>query len=308
MSSNSELLQQVKYKKKIKTSVGDRFYYTIIYILLISLALIVLYPLVYIVSASFSSPNAVSSGKVLLFPVDFSLEGYKAVFKYDDVFIGYRNTIIYTVFGTLLNVAMTMIAAYPLSRKEMPGNKMITVLFTFTMLFSGGLIPKYLVMQSLGLLDNPLSMILPGAISVTNLIIARTFIKGIPNDLSEAAMLDGCSDAKYFFKIVLPLSKAVMAVLFMYYAVGHWNAYFNAFLYLSNKDLYPLQVFLREILVMNQISADMIADPDSMVIVQGMSDLLKYSLIVVATAPILCIYPFIQKYFVKGVMIGSLKG
>lgn len=308
MSSNSELLQQVKYKKKIKTSAGDRFYYTIIYILLISLALIVLYPLVYIVSASFSSPNAVSSGKVLLFPVDFSLEGYKAVFKYDDVFIGYRNTIIYTVFGTLLNVAMTMIAAYPLSRKEMPGNKMITVLFTFTMLFSGGLIPKYLVMQSLGLLDNPLSMILPGAISVTNLIIARTFIKGIPNDLSEAAMLDGCSDAKYFFKIVLPLSKAVMAVLFMYYAVGHWNAYFNAFLYLSNKDLYPLQVFLREILVMNQISADMIADPDSMVIVQGLSDLLKYSLIVVATAPILCIYPFIQKYFVKGVMIGSLKG
>lgn len=245
---------------------------------------------------------------IVLFPVDFSLAGYKAVFEYDDVYTGYRNTVIYTVGGTLINVAMTMAAAYPLSRKEMPGNKAITFLFTFTMLFSGGLIPKYIVMQTLGLINNPFSMVLPGAIGITNLIIARTFIKGIPGDLFEAAQLDGCSDAKYFFKIVMPLSKAIIAVLVMYYAVGHWNAYFNAFLYLSDKTLYPLQVFLRQILVMNQISADVIADPDSMTTVQGMSELLKYSLIVVATAPILCIYPFVQKYFVKGVMIGSLKG
>ena len=300
--------QSLTTVKKVKTSAGDRFYYGVVYFIMFLLLIVVLYPLIYIVSASFSSPTAVSSGKVILWPVDFSLEGYKAVFRYDEVFVGYRNTLLYTILGTLINVVMTMLAAYPLARKGLPGGRVLTFLFTFTMLFSGGMIPKYIVMKQLHLLNSPLVMLLPGAINITNLIIARTFIKGIPEDLWEAAQLDGCSDAKYFFQIVLPLCKAVLAVLVLYYAVGHWNAYFDAFLYLSNKALFPLQLFLREILVMNQINAATISDPDTLIAVQGMSELLKYSLIVVATVPILCIYPFAQKYFVKGVMIGSLKG
>lgn len=299
----------IKRKRNhVKTSKADKIYYGIVYTLLVILLIVVLYPVIYIISASFSSPTAVSTGKVILFPVDFSVMGYKKVFEYKEVFTGYKNTVFYTVAGTAINVALTMAAAYPLARKELLGNKFFTFLFTFTMLFSGGMIPKYLVIKQLGMLNSVWAMLIPNAISVTNLIIARTFIKGIPNDLLEAAKLDGCSDFNYFFKIVMPLSKAVLAVLVLYYAVGHWNAYFNAFLYLTDKKLFPLQLFLREILIMNQVAASTVADPETAVAIQGLSDLLKYSLIVVATAPILCIYPFVQKYFVKGVMIGSLKG
>lgn len=294
--------------KHVRLSVTDRIYYTVIYVILGILLVMVLYPIIYIISCSFSTPEAVAAGKVVLFPKDFSILGYETVFKYDQVFTGYRNTIFYTFVGTIINVSLTMVAAYPLSRKELVGKRFFTFLFTFTMLFSGGMIPKYLVIKQLHMLNTIWAMLIPGAIGVTNLIIARTFIRGIPSELLEVSKLDGCSDAKYFMEIVIPLSKAVLAVLTLYYAVGHWNAYFNAFLYLVDERLYPLQLFLREILIMNQIAAADVADPDTAIAIQGLSDLLKYSLIVVATAPIMCLYPFVQKYFVKGVMIGSLKG
>ena len=286
----------------------NKLFYSIVYTGLILLLIVGLYPLIYIVSASFSSPNAVSTGKVILFPVDFSLEGYKEVMKYSDVWIGYRNTILYTVAGTVLNVVLTMLTGFGLSRKGLPGRKFITFLFTFTMLFSGGLVPTYLVMNRLNLINTPFAMIFPGAINITNMIIARTFISSIPDDLEEAAMIDGCSHARYFFEMVVPLSKAIIAVLMLYYAVGHWNAYFNALIYLSNRALYPLQLFLREILVLNTAGADTIMDPELEEKMRGMAELLKYALIVVSTAPILCAYPFAQKYFTKGVMVGSLKG
>ena len=288
---------------------GDRLYYIITYSILIFLALLVSYPLIYIVSSSFSSPAAVAAGKVVFFPVDLSLRGYSAVMEYDPVYIGYRNTILYTVTGTILNITMTMFAAFGLSRGTVPGVKIFTFLFTFTMMFSGGLIPTYLLMKDLRFLNTPWVMIVPGAISVYNMIIARTFIKGnIPEELFEAASIDGCSDFVFFFRILLPLSKAILAVLALFYAVAHWNAYFNAMIYLRSRNLFPLQLFLREILVLNQIDVNMIMDPELQEALRGMADLLKYSLIIVSTAPIMCVYPFIQKYFVKGVMIGSIKG
>jgi len=213
------------------------------------------------------------------------------------------------VLGTLINVVMTLVCAYPLARKGLPHRKTLTFFFTFTMLFSGGMIPNYLLLRDLNMLNTVWAMLVPGAISVYSMIIARTFIStSIPDELLEAAQIDGCNDFRFFFLFVLPLSKAVIAVIAMQYAVGHWNAYFNAFIYLTKKELYPLQVFLREILVMNQIAANNILDPEAAVAMQGLADLLKYSLIVISSAPILCIYPFFQKYFVKGVMIGSIKG
>ncbi|HML47578.1 MAG TPA: carbohydrate ABC transporter permease [Clostridia bacterium] len=292
----------------VRLPASDRVYYAVTGVILTVLFLLVLYPLVYILSASFSSPAAVSTGKVVLWPVDVSLRGYRAVFEYKTVGIGYRNTAFYTVAGTFINVVMTMICAYPLARKTLPGRSWLMLLFSFTMIFSGGMIPTYILMQRLSLLNTVWVMILPGAISVTNMIIARTFIVGIPSDLLEASQIDGCSDFMYFLKVVLPLSKAVLAVIALYYAVGHWNAYFNAFLYLTNQKLFPLQLFLREVLVMNQVDPQMLIDPEMQEAMQGMQDLLKYSLIVVATVPILCVYPFAQRYFVQGVMIGSLKG
>jgi multiple sugar transport system permease protein/putative aldouronate transport system permease protein len=270
---------------------------------------LVLYPIVFIISASFSSPFAISSGQVLLLPVEPGLQGYAAVFKDARIPMGYRNTVFYTVCGTVINVFMTLICAYPLARKKLPYRGALTFFFTFTMLFSGGMIPNYLLLRDLHILNTVWAMLVPGAISVYSMIITRTFIaNSIPEELLEATQIDGCGDFRFFFLFVLPLSKAVIAVIAMQYAVGHWNAYFNAFIYLTKKELYPLQVFLREILVMNQIAANNIVDPEAAVAMQGLADLLKYSLIVISSAPILCIYPFFQKYFVKGVMIGSVKG
>ena len=297
------------HKKNARLSRGDRMFYLLVNIVVAILGLIVLYPLVYILSSSFSSPSAVAAGKVVLFPVDFSLRGYKAVFEYQSVYTGYRNTIFYTVVGTMINIALTMVAAYPLARRNLPGRGFFTFLFTFTMMFSGGMIPNYILMKELKIINTAWCMLLPGAISAYNLIVTRTFIQNsIPEELLEAAQIDGCTDAQFFFRFVLPLSKAVMAVITLYYAVHHWNAYFNAFLYLNKRDLYPLQIFLREILIMNSVNTEMVMDTQMLEAMQGMADLLKYSLIVVSTAPILCIYPFLQRYFIKGVMIGSLKG
>ena len=292
----------------IRDTLGDRLFYAGCYLITALFMLAVLYPLVYILSASFSSAEAITSGRMWLYPVDFSLMGYKYILKYDAIWLGYRNTLFYTFAGTLINVAMTMTCAYGLSRRGMRGRRFFTMLFTFTMIFSGGMIPNYLLMKDLRLLNTVWCMLLPGAISAYNLIVAKTFIENsIPGDLLEAARIDGCSDVRFFFSIVLPLSKAILAVLLLMYAAAHWNAYFNAFLYLTDKKLYPLQIFLRQILVQSNMSADML-DPEAMAQMQTLQQILKYAVIVVSTAPMLCLYPFVQKYFRQGVMIGSIKG
>jgi len=309
ISNEVSLSVNYKAKRSLKMSRSDKIYYTFVYVYLIFLITVVAYPMIYILSASFSSPNAVLTGKVVLWPVDLSLEGYTAVFKNPNVLIGYRNTIFYTVAGTILNVFMTLICAYPLARKNLPHRGFFTFLFSFTMIFGGGMIPSYMLMRDLKILNTVWVMLIPGAISVYSMIVTRTFIQNtIPDELLEATQIDGCSDFLFFAQFVIPLSKAVIAVITMQYAVGHWNAYFNAFIYLSNKDLYPLQIFLREILIQSQIDLSDIVDPEMAIAKQGLAEVLKYSLIVVTSAPILCIYPFIQKYFVRGVMIGSLKG
>ena len=294
--------------KKVKRSGSDQSLEICLIIIMSVIGVIMLYPLLVVLSTSFSAPSAVTSGKVWLFPVDFSIEGYKAVFRTNDVLIGYRNSLFYMIFGTIVNLFMTLITAYPLSRDDLVGQGIIMKLFTFTMIFSGGMIPNYLLMKDLGLLNSVWVMIIPGAISVYNMIITRTFIKSnIPKEMLEAAQIDGCSDIQYFVKMVLPLSGAVIAVITLYYAIAHWNAYFNAFMYLNDKDLYPLQIFLKNILVSNQVQADMIVD-EQVQAIEGIAEVLKYSLIVVAVVPVMIIYPFVQKHFVKGVMIGAVKG
>lgn len=294
---------------KIRSSRGDRVFYAVCGAVVAILTLLVLYPIIYVVSASFSSPAALVAGKVFLWPVDVGLEGYQAVFNYDKVWIGYRNTIFYVVLGTSINIAVTLSCAYPLSRKTLPGRGIFMGLFTFTMLFGAGMIPDYILMKNLKLINTIWAMVLPGAMSVYNMIVARTFLQNsIPEDLLDAARIDGCDDFRYFFSIILPLSKAIIAVLALWYAVGHWNAYFNAFLYLKDQKLYPLQIFLKDVLVSNQFSSEDMMDPETIVAMQNRKLLLKYSLIVVSTAPLFFFYPFVQKYFVKGVMIGSVKG
>lgn len=298
-----------KRLSKQRLPLEDKIYYAVVYTILVLLGLSVLYPLVYIVSASFSSPNAVSTGKVVLFPVELSIKGYSTVFANKRVWIGYKNTLIYTAFGTLINVFMTLICAYPMARKGLPHKGFFSFMFMLTMIFSGGMIPTYLLVRDLKMLDTRWSLVIPGAMAVYQMIITRTYIQStIPDELLESSQIDGCSDFRFFWKFIIPLSKAVIAVIAMQYAVGHWNSYFNAFIYLTDSKKYPLQIFLREILIMNQINSADIVDPEMAVAMQGMADLLKYSLIVVATAPILLVYPFVQRYFTEGVMIGSLKG
>lgn len=279
------------------------------YTILIIVLIVVLYPIVYIVSASFSSPSAVVSGRVWLWPVEPTMKGYAAVFKYNAVMKGFSNSIFYTVVGTLLNVVLTIMAAYPLSRKDFVGRSLLMFIFTFTILFNGGLIPTYLLVKDLGLLDTRWSLIFPVAVTVINVIIARTYFQiTIPQEMLESAQTDGCTDIKFLARIALPLSGPIIAVMVLFYAVGHWNSYFNAIMYLNDRDLYPLQVVLRSILIMNQVDSSMLANEQEILERQGLADLLKYSLIVISTLPMMIIYPFVQKHFVKGVMLGSLKG
>ena len=293
---------------RIQDTAGDRMFYRVNAILLMLLTLSVLYPIIYVLANSFSSPAAVSSGKVYLWPLDPSVEGYRRVLENPNILSGFLNSVFYTVVGTAINLAMTMIAAYPMARKDLPLRSFFSVLFAFTMLFGGGMIPNYILIMKLGMLNTRWALLLPGALSVYNMIIARTAMQSLPDELLEAAYIDGCSDARYFVRIVLPLSGATIAVLALYYAVGHWNSYFSAFMYLSDRSKYPLQIVLREILIMGQIAESDLTDVDSAERIQGLSQLLKYALIVISSAPMMLIYPFVQKYFVKGVMIGSLKG
>lgn len=294
---------------RVRTSVGDRIYYIVSEVLLGILTLIVLLPLINVVANAFSEPADVVAGRVKFWPVNFSLRGFKAVFEYNSVLVGFKNSFIYMFVGTTLNLVMTMLTAYPLTKSNLPYRKSIMLLFTFTMFFSGGMIPNYLLLRNLHMLSTIWAMIVPGAISVYNMIIMRTFIQNnIPAELSEAAEIDGCNEFVYLLQIVLPLSKAVIAVVGLYYAVGHWNSYFNAFLYLNDPDMKPLQLVLREILILNSINQEQLLASDENQAAIGMAELLKYSIIIVASVPVLIMYPFVQRYFVKGVMIGSVKG
>jgi len=294
---------------KTKVYNSDTLYFLIAYLLIGILTILVLYPMIYIISSSFSTASAVTAGKVWLLPIEPTLFNFKMVLQYKSIWIGYRNTIFYVVCGTSINVFMTLICAYPLSRKGLYGRGFFTFIFTFTMIFSGGMIPNYILMRNLGMLNTVFAMLLPGAISVYNMIVTRTFFQAsVPGELLEASKLDGCSDTQYFFHVLIPLSNSIIAVIALFYAVGHWNSYFNAFLYLSNKQLYPLQLFLREILVQNQFNSDIMTDPDVAQQLLGIQNTLKFAIIILSTVPLMCLYPFAQKHFVKGVMIGSLKG
>ena len=296
-------------EKKVKMSKKDTVFMGLVYLFLTFVLVIVLYPLIYVISASFSSPGAVSSGKVFLLPVDPTLIGYDAVFKNPKIVSGFLNSFFYLIIGTAVNVAMTMLAAYPLSRREFLGRKIISGIFVFTMYFSGGLVPTYLLVKNLHLLDTRAAVIIPVAMSVWNVIIARTYLQStIPDELYEAAQLDGCSVTGFLVKIVLPLSAPILAVLVLYYGVGNWNSYFNAMIYLKSQELYPLQLVLREILMLGKVDMTMITDVNALQRMQGLSSLLKYAVIVVASLAMMAIYPFVQKHFVKGIMIGSLKG
>ena len=296
-------------KKAKKYYNSDTTLDIVLTIILSIIGIVVAYPLVNVLASSFSSSEAVLGGRVWLWPVEFNIEGYKAVFRTNDVLIGYANSLLYTVVGTCINIVMTLLAAYPLSRKDMPGQGFFSLMFTFTMIFSGGMIPNYILIRDLGFLNTIWAMVIPGAITVHNMIITRTFIvNSIPKEMLEAAKIDGADDIQYFFKMVLPLSGSVIAVITLYYAVAHWNAYLNAFMYLSEKKRYPLQIFLRDILISNKVEADMLLDEFGNMASQSLGDLLKYSLIIVAMVPVLLIYPLVQKHFVKGVMVGAVKG
>lgn len=300
---------KMKNKNRVGIPREDKIMYTIIYVAMVVLLLTVLYPLIYILSSSFSSGRAVSSGKVLLWPIDPSVTGYKIIFGYKLVWTGYFNTILITVVATFINIVLTVCAAYPLSRRDFIGKNFYMTLFMITMFFSGGMIPNYILMSKLHLTNTRWAVILSGAISVTNMIIMRTYyINSIPTDLFDAARIDGITDWGYLFRIVLPLSKAIMSVILLYYAVAHWNSYFNAMLYIRDRDLYPLQMVLRDILNVSKIDLSQITDAEVLEQMTGAADLIKFALIVVSAVPILCAYPFVQKYFEKGVMIGSVKG
>ena len=294
---------------KVREIRADRIFNFINNTFLLVCFVIVLYPLVYIVASSFSSPQAVIAHKVWLFPVDFDTVSYKAVFANKDIVSGYMNSIIYVALGTFISVSLSMLLAYPLSRKEFYGRNFVTKFIMLTMLFSGGLIPLYFVVKNIGMYNTRWAIVLPNAVNVWNVIIARTFLQEtITNELYDAAQIDGCSDLRFFFEIVIPLSGAIIAVLALFYAVVLWNSYFDALVFLQDKKLYPLQIVLRNILIVNRTDPSMLSDVAAAARTQGLAETIKYALIVVASVPLLVLYPFVQKYFVKGVMIGSVKG
>lgn len=295
---------------------GNSFFQMVVNLLLSAFLLVELYPILYVISCSFSNPDAITAGKVLLWPVDVSLEGYRQIFQYTDIWIGYGNTIFYTVVGTAINLAVTLPCAYALSRNDLIGGKAIMIFFMITMYVGGGLIPTYLNMKSFGLVDNRAVLLVLGALSVYNMIVAKSFFaNSIPYEVSEAATIDGCDDFAIFFRIILPLSKAIIVVMILYYGIGHWNSYFNAMIYLNDRNKYPLQMFLREILLQSKLTADVLNDSsisseEALRLAEQAkaAELIKYCVIVVATLPMMIIYPKLQKYFEKGVMIGSVKG
>ena len=298
-----------KYKKG---SWSVKIFDVVNLVLMLVILVIFTWPLWFVCIASFSDPIAVNSGQVLLWPKDVVLDGYEMAFEHKELWIGYRNTIIYTVVGTLINLVLSVCFAYPLSRKNFKLKKVFMLMFVFTMYFNGGLIPTYLTVKDVGLLNTGWAMIIPTAISVYNALIIRSyFVNSIPGELEEAATLDGANTAQYLWKVVLPLSKPVLAVVGLYYAVSHWNDYYHALIYLFDEDLYPLQTVLRTLLMTSSSlvdAAESAVDAEAIEAAFNTYLSMKYCIIILAAVPMLCIYPFIQKYFVKGVMIGSVKG
>lgn len=299
-------------KNAIKDSASDKVFMVLDWILLTILVIVIIIPLLNVVSSSLSAPSAVGAGKVFLLPKGFNLNAYRSLLQEKTIMTGFMNTIFYTVAGTLLNVVMTIACAYPLSRKELVGKKVIMFYFTFTMLFSGGMMPTYMLIKSLGLINTRWVMILPGAMTVYNMIVARTFfINTIPQELNEAAAIDGASDFKMILSVVLPLSKPIIAVLTLFYAVGHWNTFFDCFLYISKPELFNLQVVLRNFMANVKAMMDSSGISQTIAAAQDAAlyqEVLKYAIIIFTSIPILLVYPMVQKHFVKGVMVGSLKG
>lgn len=279
-------------------------------VLMCVILLLVLYPMYFIVIASFSDPNLVNRGEVLLLPKGITFEGYQRVFRETKIWTGYLNTIIYTVLHTVLGLIVTLAAAYSLSRKDFSARNLFMAVFMVTMFFSGGLIPSFLLMQNLHLIDTIWAVVLPGVVSVWNMVVARTYFQtSVPYELQEAAKIDGCSDFKVFYRVVLPLSAPIVAVIALFYAVGMWNQYFGALIYLDSPELFPLQLILREILVQQQLTSQMTTGmAEAMAEQARIADLVKYVLMLVSTLPVMLIYPFIQRYFVKGIMVGAVKG
>ena len=292
-------------------SYSDNIFYIVNLLVMLVLLVIFVWPLWFVVIASFSNPNEVWMGNVVLWPKGFTLVSYETLLEYKRIWVGYGNTLFYTVVGTLVNLVMTVCGAYPLSRKDFIPRHFFMFLFMLTMYFGGGLIPTYLVVNGLGLVDTRWAMIIPGAVSIYNIIITRTyFMNSIPPSLQEAATLDGANSFQYLMRVVLPLSKPIMAVIGLYYAVGHWNDFYTALIYLYKEELMPLQSFLRDMLMSTKLTLNNLSGLDTATVElkTHLAQTLKYSVIIVSTVPVLCIYPFIQKYFVKGVMVGSVKG
>lgn len=294
-------------KRSLNVVLVDRLFVIAIYILLLTFLAIVLLPLIYIVASSFSSPQAVSAGRVGLWPVDFSLRGYEVALRDPKIVTGFLNSLFYTTTGTALSVVLTIAVAFPLSRVDFFGGSLITKLIVFTMLFSGGLIPTYMVVRSMGMLNTPWALIVPNAIGVWQVILARAYFRdAIPKELYEAARVDGAGDIRFLLLVAIPLAKPMIAVIALMYAIWQWNSYFDALIYLRTDALYPLQLVLRNILILNTQSN--LGDATAMLERQQLADLLKYSLIVISTVPVLLIYPFVARHFTKGIMLGSVKG
>ncbi len=292
----------------IKSSVADKIFdvFNITFMILICLSIV--YPLYYVLVASFTEPNIVNSGKLLLYPEQLFTGGYEKIFKFPTIWTGYLNTIYYTLTGTILSLVTTIPAAYALSRKDLFLRKQLMFLFTFTMFFNGGIIPLYLLIQQMKIYDTVWAIILPTAVSVWNLIICRSFFaSNIPDELLEAARIDGCTDFGFFFRIVLPLSSTIITVMVLFYSTAMWNSFMNALMFLATQEKMPLQVILRNLILINQ-AANLTVDATEMIMRQKLAEQLKYAVIVVAALPLLACYPFLQKYFEKGVMVGAIKG
>ena len=307
----------MKIKKLSKTKINNGIFNFVVYALLIFLAVLMLYPLVFVLSASFSDPKAVAGGEMLLLPIRPTLEGYKYLLQYEEIWAGYMNTIFYVFVGTVLNLAATLPCAYAMSRNDLKGRKYLMIFFMITMYFSGGMIPGYLNIKSLGLLNTRSVILINGLVSTFNLIVARTyFMTSIPWEILEAAVIDGCNDFQIFINIIFPLSKAITVVMALYYGVGRWNSYFIEMIYLKDRGKFPLQLFLREILTKSTFAKTAMADGRSFSAEQMMAlikqadtaNMIKYGVIVISALPMLIVYPFLQKYFEQGVMIGSVKG
>ena len=297
-----------KTRHKVRRQGKDLLFDIVLYSICAVMLVLVIYPLWFIVIASFSDPSAVAGGHVWILPVGFTLDGYDELFKQAEVWTGYRNTIAYTVLGTIVGLAVNIPAAFALSRKDLWGRKVLMGLYVFTMFFSGGMIPIFLTVQEMGFYNNFWVMIIPFSVSAYNIIVARTFFEtSLPADLWDAAQIDGCGNLRYFFTMALPLSKAVISVIALWTAVGQWNGYFNALLYLRDAELHPLQLIMRNILITNQVFASM-GTGEAAMIAMRRANLVRYSMIIIATVPIMCVYPFIQKYFDQSVMIGAVKG